>query len=98
MGPICYCHLTRLVYITFLAILMCFIAVITFLGTFGPKIPLFGPKTYNSGLQLSYYLYYINIDEYACYRLIYSLLYMVICVLSFLPFLTPNWGLPLFSH
>ena len=87
-----------MVYITFLAFLMCFIAVITFLGTFGPKNPLFGPKTYVSGLQLSYWLYYLNIDEYTCYRLIYCLLCMVICVLSFLPILTPNWGLPFFSH
>ena len=33
-----------MVYITFLVFLMCFIAVITFLGTFGPKIPFLGLK------------------------------------------------------
>ena len=40
-----------MVYITFLEIMMCFIVVITFLGAFGPKNPLFGPVIHNSGLQ-----------------------------------------------
>ena len=33
-----------MVYMTFLVILMYFIAIITFSGTFGPKNPLLGPK------------------------------------------------------
>ena len=72
----------------------CYIPIFTFWGTFGPKNPLLGLK-HMSVVCNFHRLYYLNIDEYTCYRLIYCRLCMVICVISFLSILTPNWGLPI---
>ena len=83
-----------MVYMTLFVFLRFYIAIFTFLGIFGPKIPGFGPKMHISVMAMSKNTVMLS---NICFQLNYFLFCMVIGDLSHFALFDPYWGIAPFG-